>query len=61
MPMACARQLSMVESTVNDHLTLDSDSNVCAGAKQKVSAVSLWGVMDTGSSGPLALSNPGTQ
>ena len=40
----------MVESTADDHLTLtlDSDANVCAGAKQKVSAVSL-GVMDTGS------------
>ena len=39
---------SMVESTADDHLTLDGDANVCAGAKQKVSAVSL-GVMDTGS------------
>ena len=32
----------------DDYLTLDGDANVCAGAKQKVSAVSL-GVMDTGS------------
>ena len=32
---------SMVESTADDHLTVDSDANVCAGAKQKVSAVSL--------------------
>ena len=39
---------SMVESTADDHLTLDGDANVCAGAKQKVSAMSL-GVMDTGS------------
>ena len=39
---------SMAESTTNEHLTLDGDANVCAGAKQKVSAVSL-GVMDTGS------------
>ena len=40
---------SMVESTADDHLTVDGDANVCAGAKQKVSAaVSLW-VMDTGS------------
>ena len=38
----------MVESTADDHLTLDGDANVCAGAKQKVSTVSL-GVMDTGS------------
>ena len=40
----------MVESTADDHLTVDGDANgnVCAGAKQKVSAVSL-GVMDTGS------------
>jgi hypothetical protein len=38
----------MVESTADDHLTLDGDANVCAGAKQKVSAMSL-GVMDTGS------------
>ena len=39
---------SMVESTADDHLTVDGDANVCAGAKQKVSAMSL-GVMDTGS------------
>ena len=39
---------SMVESTADDHLTVDGDANVCAGAKQKVSAVSL-GVKDTGS------------
>ena len=40
----------MVESTADDHLTLDGDANVTLrrGAKQKVSAVSLW-VMDTGS------------
>ena len=38
----------MVESTADDHLTVDGDANVCAGAKQKVSAVSL-GVKDTGS------------
>ena len=54
---ACARQLDMHNrtwwsrrptTTLPMHLTLDSDANVCAGAKQKVSAVSL-GVMDTGS------------
>ena len=48
---ACARHplaSSMVESTADDHLTVDGDANVCAGAKQKVSAVSLE-VMDTGS------------
>ena len=28
----------MVESTADDHLTVDGDANVCAGAKQKVSA-----------------------
>ena len=39
---------SMVESTADDHLTIDGDANVCAGAKQEVSAVNL-GVMDTGS------------
>ena len=37
-----------LESTADDHLTVDGDANVCAGAKQKVSAMSL-GVMDTGS------------
>ena len=47
---------SMVESTADDHLTLDGDANVCAGAKQKVSAVSLE-VMDTGSRVKDALSD----
>ena len=50
---ACARQLEMVEtgveqSTADDHLTVDGDANVRAGVRQKVSAVSL-GVMDYGS------------
>ena len=41
----------MVESTADDHLTLDGDANVCAGAKQKVSRLrcELQGIMDTGS------------
>ena len=46
----------MVESTANDHLTVDGDANVCAGAKQKVSVVSL-GVTDTGSSAIATLSD----
>ena len=46
----------MVESTADDHLTVDGDANVCAGAKQKVSAVSL-GVMDTASSAIATLSD----
>ena len=46
----------MVESTADDHLTLDGDANVCAGAKQQVSAVSLE-VMDTGSRVKDALSD----
>ena len=36
-----ARYGGELESTADDHLTVDSDANVCAGAKQKVSAVSL--------------------
>ena len=36
-PVLHARS-SMVESTADDHLTVDGDANVCAGAKQKVSA-----------------------
>ena len=43
---ACARQLDMVESTADDHLTvslklgltLDGDANVCAGARLVVAA-----------------------
>lgn len=38
----------MVESTADDHLAVDGDANVCAGAMPKVSAMSLE-VMDTGS------------
>ena len=41
-----AHASSMVESTADDHLTVDGDANVCAGTKQKVSALSLaLGVM----------------
>ena len=32
--------VNRVESTADDHLTVDGDANVCAGAKQKVSAMS---------------------
>ena len=48
----CARQLDGGvdgRRLADDHLkTVDGDANVCAGAKQKVSAMSLE-VMDTGS------------